>query len=67
MNRNVVIGELRSVWDKISYIDKLNYIYGGISESELTDDFLENMCHQDTKDIASDLDYLIELSKNNRG
>lgn len=67
MNRNIVIGELRSVWDKISYIDKLNYIYGGISESELTDDFLENMCHQDTKDIASDLNYLIELSKNNRG
>jgi hypothetical protein len=67
MNRNVVIGELRSVWDTLSYQQKLHYIYGYISTSELTDDFLANMDHQDTEDIASDLSYLIELSKNNRG
>ena len=67
MNRNIVIGELRSVWDTLSYQQKLHYIYGYISTSELTDDFLANMDHQDTEDIASDLSYLIELSKNNRG
>jgi hypothetical protein len=67
MNRKAVIGELRSVWDTLSYQQKLNYIYGYISTTELTDDFMSNFDHQDTEDIASDLGYLIELSKNNRG
>jgi hypothetical protein len=67
MNRKAVIGELRSVWDTLSYQQKLHYIYGYISTTELTDDFMSNFDHQDTEDIASDLGYLIELSKNNRG
>jgi hypothetical protein len=64
MNRQAVIGELRSVWDTLSYSQKLQYIYGYISTSELTDDFMANFDHQDTEDIASDLGYLIQLSKN---
>jgi hypothetical protein len=67
MNRRAVIGELRSVWDTLSYPDKLQYIYGYVSTHELTEDFLANMDHVDTEDLASDLSYLIELSKNNRG
>lgn len=67
MNRQAVIGELRSVWDTLSYQQKLHYVYGYISASELTDDFMANFDHQDTECIASDLGYLIELSKNNRG
>lgn len=64
MNRQAVIGELRSVWDTLSYSQKLHYIYGYISTSELTGDFIANFDHQDTEDIASDLNYLIQLSKN---
>ena len=67
MNRGAVIGELRSVWDTLSYLDKLQYIYGYVGTNELTEDFLANMDHVDTEDLALDLNYLIELSSKNRG
>jgi hypothetical protein len=67
MNRIAVIGELRSVWDTLSYLDKLQYIYGYIGSHELTEDFLANMDHVETEDLALDLNYLIELSNKNRG
>ena len=67
MNRRSVIGDMRAVWDTLSYSDKLHYIYGYISTEELNCDFLENLDHVDVEDLVSDLSYLVELSNKNRG
>ena len=67
MNRYAVINELRSVWDTLSYSDKLQYVYGYISTYELTEDFLANMDHRDTEELISELGDLILLSNKNRG
>jgi hypothetical protein len=35
MNRRSIIGDIRAVWDTLSYGDKLHYIYGYITAKEL--------------------------------
>jgi hypothetical protein len=67
MNRRSVIGDMRAVWDTLSYSDKLHYIYGYIGPKELDADFLENLDHCRVEDLVSDLSYLVELSNKNRG
>ena len=63
MSKQMIVADIISVWDELSYSQKLHYVYGYIAEDELTEDFKFGLEDQTTEELVDSLKYVVSLTE----